>query len=225
MSYACGFCKKEFTTEDRLISHVCVIKQRHKDKGLWINRYGFDLYQRFYKRCSPTYNYTKTYDEFITSKYYTAFVKLARYIQSIEPIDKDRYSDWLFYNDIKEKKWCDDATYEKFVIELLQKETVDRALERSIVEMEKWAKKEDTQFTRFFYDVTPPLATDMIRFGKVSPWVLYLADSADALWERLNEEQGEIISSVINPKVWRTKFETNLEDRQYAKMLLDEAGL
>jgi len=225
MTYSCGYCKKEFTNERILITHMCAIKQRYKDKDTWVSRYGHKLYNRFYKLCTPTSPKEKTFDDFAQSKYYIAFVKLARYIQEIKPIDKDRYADWLFMNNVKEKKWCDDKTYEKYVIDLLQKETVDRALERSIAQMDEWATENETNFTQFFYEVPPPLAVDMIRYGKISPWVLYLADSADALWERLNTEQGEIISESIDPKVWRKKFETKLNDRQYAKQLLDEAGL
>lgn len=225
MSFTCGYCHKEFTSEERLVSHMCVIKRRYKEKDLWVNRYGFSLYTRFYELCSPNKTTNKTFDDFVRSRYYAAFVRLARYFEELKPIDKERYVDWLFMNGIKEKAWIKDETYEKYVVDLLQKENITKALERSISEMDKWAEQEDTVFTRFFHDVSPHHATQMIRYGKISPWVLYLADSADALWERLNIEQGEIISTVIDPKVWRKKFETNLEDRQYAKALLDEAGL
>lgn len=225
MSHICGYCQNEFASESTLISHVCVIRTRYKEENTPTSKLGLRLYRRYYELNIKVGKNQKTFDDFVKSKFYVPFIRLARHIQSLKPIEKDRFIDWLFTKNIKEKKWCDDETYEQYIIDLLQKETVDKALERSISTMDKWATEENTDFTRFFHDVAPTVATNMIKYGKISPWVLYLADSADSLWDRLNEEQGEIISAVIDPKVWRKKFETNLSDRQYAKQLLDEAGL
>lgn len=222
--FQCGYCKRTFRSESTLAAHSCAQKRRYTDRDSTSSRIALGLYQRFFEINSPG-SRTKTFDDLATSRYYQGFIRLARHLQDLRPIDQDRFVDWLFHNNIKERQWCLDKTYERYLIDLLLKETTDRALERSIETMARWADEHGRDYREFFREVSPAQATHMIRYGWISPWVLYLANSADCLWERLSDEQGEIIGQVIDPTAWRKRFETKIQDQQYVKGLLDEAGL
>ena len=222
--FACGFCKKSFRNEGTLIAHMCVKKRRSLEKDTIASRHGLQLYQRFYQFNSPTAN-TRTFEQFIDSKYYTAFVKLARHLMDLRPLDRDRFVDFLFHNQIKERDWCKDKVYEAYILDLLGKEPVSRGLERSIETMAKWAEKNGLEYNEFFIHVAPAEATHMIRMGKISPWVLYLADTSSALFERLSSEQAEIINGVINPDIWYVRFQKRNDDREYVLEILGEAGI
>jgi hypothetical protein len=222
--YACGFCKKAFRNERTLAAHMCAKKRRNLEKDTVASQHGLRLFQRFYLLNTPTKT-QKTFEQFIDSKYYTSFIKLARHLMDLRPVDRDRFVDYLFQNGIKDRDWCKDKTYEAYIIDLLAKEPAQRGLERSIETMAAWGEKNDIPFNEFFENVAPAEATHMIRMGKLSPWVLYLAKTSSALWDRLSTEQGHIIAKVIDADVWFAKFELKRDDKIFVQEMLDEAGL
>jgi hypothetical protein len=91
--------------------------------------------------------------------------------------------------------------------------------------METWGKKYEKPFNEFFIHVAPSEATHLVKMGKISPWVLYLAETSDLLWDRLSDEQADIIASVIDPKVWRAKFELKKDDCSFTREILREARI
>lgn len=185
---------------------------------------GLELFRRFYELNTATKN-AKTVEEFIDSQYYKSFIKFARKLMDLRPVDQARFVDYVFRNGIKDRDWCRDAVYEAYIVDLLAKEPADRGLERSIQTMEEWGEKVGMPFNEFFAKVAPPEATHLIKMGKISPWVLYLAPGADLLWGRLSDEQVEIIASVINSKVWFTRFSIKKDDCNFIREICREAHI
>ena len=203
---------------------MCEKKRRWNDKGNVASRMGLTLYQRFYELNTAT-KQPKSMDEFISSKYYKAFIKFARHLMDLRPVDQSRFVDYVFRNGIKDRDWCKDKVYEAYILDLLAKEPASRGLERSIRTMEAWAEGTEYEFNDFFKYVTPSEATHMVQMGKISPWVLYLAGTSDLLWDRLTDEQASMIAAVVDPKVWRAKFAIKHEDCAFTKSILEEANL
>ncbi len=203
---------------------MCVKKQRHLDKDSVASRMGLELFRRFYELNTATKN-AKTIDEFINSRYYTAFIKFARRLMDLRPVDQSRFVDYVFRNGIKDRDWCKDKVYEAYIVDLLSKEPASRGLERSINTMNEWGEKYDLPFNEFFIHVAPAEATHLVKMGKISPWVLYLSTTSDHLWNRLSDEQADIISSVINPKILKAKFELKKDDCSFTRGILQDAGI
>lgn len=222
--YTCGFCGRSFRSERTLAAHTCAQKRRYRDRNTVSSRMALSLYQRFYE-LNTVGRSTKTFDDFVRSPYYKAFVQLARHLQDLRPIESERYVDWLFQNSIKQKQWCSDSVYEQYVVYLLGSENPQRALERTVISMSSWCEQNQVPLQQFFAAVPAAEATHLIRYGHVSPWVLYLANSSDQLWNRLTEEQADIIAAVIDPQTWRRKLETQRQHREFVKQMLDEAQL
>jgi hypothetical protein len=185
---------------------------------------GLELFRRFYELNTAQKN-SKTIEEFIDSKYYTTFIKFARRLMDLRPVDQARFVDYVFSNGIKERDWCKDKVYESYIVDLLAKEPATRGLERSVRTMEEWCNKHGKPLHEFFIHVSPSEATHMVQMGKISPWVLYLSETADVLWERLSDEQADIIASVINPKIWKAKFELKKDDCTFVREILKEAHI
>ena len=143
----------------------------------------------------------------------------------LRPVDQARFVDYIFRNGIKDRDWCKDSVYESYIIDLLSKEPAARGLERSITTMNEWGEKYNLPFNTFFAQVSPSEATHLVMMGKISPWVLYLAETSDLLWDRLSDEQASIISSVVDPKVWRTRFEIKKDDCSFTRDILREAHI
>lgn len=223
-TFACGFCKKAFTSERTLSAHLCIKKRRHLDKDSVASRMGLELFRRFYELNTATKN-AKTIEEFINSKYYKVFIKFARRLMDLRPVDQSRFVDFVFRNGIKDRDWCKDKIYEVYIIDLLAKEPASRGLTRSIQTMEKWATETDHKYNEFFRYVSPSEATMLVQMGKISPWVLYLAETSDLLWDRLSDEQSTLISAIVDPKIWRAKFEIKKEECSFTRDILHEAHI
>lgn len=185
---------------------------------------GLELFRRFYELNTATKN-AKTIEEFIDSKFYKAFIKFARHLMDLRPIDQSRFVDFVFRNGIKDRDWCKDVIYEAYITDLLTKEPASRGLERSIQTMEKWATETDHEFYEFFHYVSPSEITMLVQMGKISPWVLYLSESADNLWDRLSDEQWSLIAAIVDPKTWQVKFEIKKDDCTFIRDILREAQL
>lgn len=222
--FACGFCKKAFRSEGTLASHMCVKKRRYLDKDNVASRMGLELFRRFYELNTAQKN-SKTIEQFIDSRYYISFIKFARRLMDLRPVDQSRFVDFVFTNGYKERDWCKDKVYEAYIVELLAKEPAQRGLERSIESMGEWSEKYGAPLNEFFVRVSPSEATHMVQMGKISPWVLYLAETADVLWERLSDEQADIIGSVIDPRIWKAKFELKKDDCTFVREILKEAHI
>lgn len=203
---------------------MCVKKRRHLDKDNVASRMGLELYRRYFELNTATKN-AKTIEQFIESRYYKSFIKFARRLMDLRPVDQARFIDYVFRNGVKDRDWCKDAVYEAYIVDLLSKEPASRGLERSIKTMEQWGFDHDVPFNMFFAQVSPSEATHLVKMGKISPWVLYLAETSDLLWDRLSDEQASIISSVVDPKVWRVKFEIKKDDCSFTRDILKEAHI
>jgi len=220
----CKFCNKTFKTDKTLASHMCPRKRRMAEKDNLSSRLGFRVFQRFYELTTKSIK-AKTFDEFIRSSYYTDFVKFGRYLGHKDAIDTERFIDFVIKNGVKLRDWRKAFVYETFLQELMNKEPVERALERTLIALQEWATDNETTYNKFFEYVTTTEATHIIRSGRISPWVLYLSESAGELMGRMSSEQGEMIQSIINPSVWQARFHNRQDDVKFVVDVLDKAGL
>ena len=114
--FGCDFCGRTFLRETTVAKHLCEYKQRWMNKDLQGNRIGFQAWLQFYKKNSATKK-KRTYEEFIKSAYYTAFVKFGTYCSDANVLNVSRFVDWLLKNQIKIDTWNTDTNYTKFLVE------------------------------------------------------------------------------------------------------------
>jgi hypothetical protein len=203
---------------------MCVKKRRYTDKDTPGARFGFRVFQKFYE-ITTTSKTPKNEMDFINSQFYSAFVKFGRHLIGLNPIMPEQFVDFVLKQGIPLDKWCNDIVYEAYLSELVKREPVEKAVERTIVEMQLWATAHQREFTDFFVACHPVEATHLIKSGKISPWVLYLSSTGPQLLGRMNEEQGTIIESAINPEFWGNKILQNQDDAKFVKEILAAAGV
>lgn len=221
--FECRFCSKQFTRESTLISHVCTKKKRYEDRETAGARLGLYAYNIFLK--SSANRRPETPESFINCKFYIDFVKFGRTLCDIDPLDTEAYIKWLVSNNIQLKQWSKLATYQSFVISFLEREPVERSLERSVIRMGAWADREGLSIVDYFDEVTTYEATQDISNGRITPWVLYVSANSGKLLERMDEQQLTIIGSIINPGEWQLIFSKRPKDLAFAKTVLGESGL
>jgi len=222
--FECKYCSKCFTKPTTLAVHICPKKRRFLDIDIPSSRLGFRVFQRFYQ-LTTTSKKLKSVEEFIESQYYVEFVKFGHYLIDIKPINIDQFIDFVINNSVKLKDWTKEFVYDQYIEDLIKKEPADSAVERSILTIDEWIQKNKVDMNTFFKNVSANEAAFLIRRGRLSPWVLYLAESGDPLMQSFNEDHAKIIGSLIDPSYWHRKFKSKSEDVEFISGVLKSAGL
>jgi hypothetical protein len=223
-SYKCEYCGKLFAKEKTLAVHVCEQKRRHLSKQEKHVQMGLLTYQRFYDLTQKG-KVQKTFDDFASSPYYTAFIKFGSFLVNTAPIYTERFIDFVIKSGVKLDHWCRDELYEQYVSELLKIEPADGAVQRSITTMMDWADKNSAQWEHYFSYVNLNRATHDIKEGLISPWLLLNSRAGKEMLKRMNDEQLEIISPVIDPQFWIKKFKSYPADVELVKDIIKEAKI
>ena len=223
VKYGCEFCKRDFLKENTVMKHICETKRRWLDKDNQGNRIGFQSWLQFYKKNTMNKK-NRTYEEFIRSAYYIAFVKFGNYCVNINAINISMFVDWLLKNQIKLDNWSSDSTYTKYLIEYLRHEDAFDAIHRSIeycITLAEDARIQPHDILRYGNSNKICYA---ITTGKISPWLLFQSDSGVRFLDTLNEGQVRLVMDYIDPEQWAIKFKRDTELTKRISSTLKDAG-
>lgn len=225
-AYVCKYCAKAYTKESSLINHMCEPKRRWQQEHETGVRFGLHSYLRFYEISQGSAK-LKTYADFVSSPYYTAFVKFGRHMVGIRAVNPVAFTEWVLKQNKKIDHWCHEAVYVEYLIQYMRKEATQDAMERALIEMQKYADEHDElkSFNDYFRIANPNRICLHIANGRISPWVVYNCDSGIAFLDGLTEEQINIIINWIDPTFWSKKFKDYPTDTDWVKGILKAANL
>ena len=223
--YTCGHCGKGFMKEATLFVHVCEQKRRAMAKTERHVVLAYDTFRRFYKQAQPNSHQDKTYEEFCKSPYYNAFVKFGSFVSNVNPLYPERFIDWIVQSGVKLDHWCRDELYEQYVLELIKREPVEVALERSIEHMIVWGEANNAKWNHYFHYVSPSRATYDIKDGKISPWLVLNSTSGKSMLKSLDDIQLSHIQNIIDPPFWVNKFKKLPADVELVKNVIKESNI
>lgn len=188
------------------------------------SRIGFRAFQKFYEMTTKSKK-PKSVDDFINSPYYIDFAKFGNYLSALKPVHLEKYIEYVIMNGVKLKDWTRDFVYDVYVEDLVKKEPAISATERTITEIMEWCTENSADFTDFFKSISANEAAYLVKTGRISPWVLYLAASGDDLLSRFSDDHAKMVGAVIDPGFWMKKFKKETDDVEYIRNLLEQAGL
>lgn len=223
-NYTCEYCGKGYVKESTLLAHMCEPKRRWLQKDEKRVQIGFYAFQRFYK-ISAGHKNDKTYEDFVKSSFYNAFVKFGSFINNVRPLYTEKYIDYVVTSGVKLDHWCKDELYEKYANDLIRKEGVETALERSINTMAEWATEKNSVYNHYFLYASSNRITWDIKDGKISPWLVLNCKSGKTALNNLNDEQLNMLGIVLDPKHWAIRFKRQPKDVELVKQVAKEAGL
>ena len=203
---------------------MCEPKRRWLQKDEKRVQVGFYAFQRFYK-LSAGHKNEKTYEDFVKSSFYNAFVKFGSFVNNVRPLYPDKYVDYVVTSNVKLDHWCREEMYEKYANELIRKEGVETALERSIDTMVKWAEEKSSQYNHYFLYASTNKITWDIKDGKISPWLVLNCKTGKEALGKFNDEQLNMLTVVLDPKHWAIRFKRQPKDVQLVKDVAKQAGL
>ena len=223
--YVCEYCGTGYTREKTLAVHMCQPKRRALQKNEKRVQLGLYAFNQFYK-LSAGAKKQKTYEEFCKSSYYNAFVKFGSFLSNVKPLYPEKYIDYVVTSGVKLDHWCKDEMYEKYAIELIKKEDVTTALERSVKTMMEWAdENEPAPWNHYFEHVSLNRAVWHIKDGKISPWLLLNCKSGKDMLSKFNEEQLTMIYHILDPEHWSLRFKRQRNDVALVKEIVTESKL
>lgn len=227
MNYSCKYCSKTYVRESTLSAHLCEVKRRWQQQYEPAVQIGFKSYLRFYEVTQGSAK-LKSYEDFVNSQFYLAFVRFGRYLTDIRAVNVSSFTDWLLKNNKKIDHWCRDSVYSEWLVQYIKKESVQDALERALREMQEYADSEEklaNNFNNYFKFGAVNRICRHISDGRISPWIVFNCNSGINWLNGLNEEQLQIIMPMIDPDFWQQKFRDYLADTEWCKTILSEANL
>lgn len=207
-NYKCPYCGKSFSKEKTLAVHVCEPKRRHLSKNEKHVQLALLTYQRFYEISQQQQG--KTFDEFVKSPYYNAFVKFGSFMSNANPIYPEKFIDFVIKSGVKLDHWCRDELYDTYLKELLKIEPADGAIQRTIKTMMDWADDNEATWNHYFSYCNLNRATHDIKEGKISPWLLLQSKTGKKMLKTMNDEQLSIIGDIISPQHWKADLKNFL---------------
>jgi len=223
--FVCEYCNTGYSKEKTLIVHICEQKRRHLQQKEKRVQLGFYAFNQFYKLSAGSKK-EKTYTEFCKSQYYNAFVKFGSFISNVRPLYPEKYIDYVVTSRVKLDHWCKEEMYEKYAIELIRKEGVETALERSVMTMMEWAaENEPAPWNHYFQHIGLNTAVWNIKDGKISPWLILNCKTGKDMLSKFNDEQLNMIYHVLDPSHWAMRFKRNPKDVELVKDVAKESNL
>lgn len=223
MSYTCRYCKKTFAKETSLEVHMCEPKRRHREKDERGVQLGLGAYLRFYEITQGSAK-LKTFDDFVESPYYRAFVKFGRYCVDVKAVNPTRFTEWLLKHNKKIDHWCRDTMYTEYLTEYLRVENVNDALARAMEFGIDWAEKSGHPAEDCLRYGNTNAMVYAVTTGRISPWVIYCSESGQKFLSELDSSQIAMIWTIIDSEYWGNKFKDYAADYEYAKEILAKAG-
>ena len=187
---------------------------------------GLQAYLRFYEMTQGSAK-LKTYEDFVNSSFYAAFVRFGRHVIAIKAVNPRMYMDWVIKENKKLDHWCKESVYLEYLHNYLRRESVQDAVERALMEMQAYADQGNgiKNFQDYFRFGNANRICHHICNGRISPWIVFNCDSGVEFLERLNEEHVACILPWIDPDYWQRKFQDYVADTEWTKTVLKEAGL
>ena len=222
--HSCEFCNREFVRERTLLSHICEQKQRWLNKDTKGNRLGFQSWLQFYTKNSMSRTKNKTYEEFIKSAYYTAFVKFGNYCSEVNVVNVSRFVDWLLKENTKLDNWHSDSVYTTFLKDYLRKEDPFDAIHRGVEHCVTLAKDANIQPHDLLRFGNANKICYAITTGKISPWMLYQSNSGTQFLDTLNPDHVKMIIDYIDPEQWAIKFKRDTDVAKQIREILNAGG-
>lgn len=224
LNFKCEHCGKAFAKEKTLFVHICEQKRRFLAKEEKHVQMGLLTFQKFYE-ITQKVRTPKSFDEFAKSPYYTAFVKFGSFMINQAPIYPERFIEYVVKSGIKLDHWCRDELYEQYLVELIKKEPADGAIQRTIQTMMDWGEKNNSPWEHYFAYVNLNRATHDIKEGLISPWILLNTKSGKEMLKRMNDEQLDIVSPLVDPQHWIIRFKSLPADVELVKDVIKEAKI
>lgn len=220
--YECKHCRKKFYSERVFIKHECTQMLRTHEIQTIQGQMAYGMYKVWLEkqRRKPP-----PPEGFVTSAYYTSFMKFASWVRETGIPDPEKYIDLMVDSKIAPALWRRSEAYQIF-LEYTDKrsdpyEQVNVSIETILALSEGLEIKPAEVFKRF----TSAEITELIQQRRLSPWLMFCSKSFKQWIESLVEGERRELMKNIGIGFWSNKLERSPEVVKQIKLIAEELGI
>lgn len=221
--FTCKYCDFKTVKEEKHTAHNCKVMQKMRIMEMQIGKNAFRYYL-FWRNL----NSYKTVDRngFMNSRYFTCFITFVEYANKMHLPDVLDYIKYVTTAAILPQHWYNDNIYDEYIKFYDKTKTPYDHVEVSIKTLSALSRIFECEISTVFDHIRPGEMFKLLQARKLSPWLLLLSPKfKDFLLFKVSKEQNIIIQNIINPTVWRLKFNENLEDVKKIKKYVTDFKL
>lgn len=222
--FECSHCNLKLTNEETFNKHYCEDKMRSEfirtPRGIAV----FAYYKEWLKVSRN--GSISSEDTFLKSRYYNAFVNFIEFSNKMMLPNKSAFIKYVSIKGILPIHWCNDDVYISYIQNLDTVYTPLEQAEETIKTIHDLARAFDCKSNQIFEFLEVGDCLKLLKARRLSPWVLLFSKQFHQyLAIKLSKEQRIIIQSVINPTVWRNKFQIRPLDVAKMKKMVEDLNL
>ena len=220
----CQYCHKIFTSENRVLRHLCEQRRRYQQKDSLFARYGLEAFiaiqHTFFGK-----NKKITEEDFRKSDFYLACVRWGHFVIDIACLDFQKYLSWLLNLNIPLDKWNKEEIYDCWLQAHVFIENHWEAFERSIKTLISWGEETGNPYELYFNNAgTARIITD-IRRGAITGWLIFCSKTGRKWLANINKSDLELIWEWINPARWKIALEKSPIDTNEMTKICEKTNL
>lgn len=223
-TFVCRFCHKVYVKEAAFMAHECKQMKREAElktpNGQTAWQY-YQLWMRYKNRIPPSSA------AFLTSNYFRTFINFVVFTKKVKLPQPEKFIKWMVHRDFQPTLWTNDEVYSQYL------DFVDSSFDPldqvtlSIGTLLKYADGKEIDVSDIFEAINPNELLQMIRVRSVSPWLLLFSRKfSNMLKTRMNNEQQNILETLIRPEYWGDKISQNpITIKDKIKSVVSEIGI
>lgn len=220
----CEYCRLDFKRQVNFEKHECNAMEKFNYLRTPQGQAAFHYYKEWLKLSK--HNGSIKEDTFLSSRYFTSFQKFMDYSNKMMLPNKTAFIKYMISLNMQPSSWSNDEVYVKYIENLDQSFTPSEQAEETVKTLYELSRIFECKVNEVFLYLEAGDCVRLLKTRKLSPWVLLLSSLFYSYMQtKLSLEQQNIIQSVINPLLWRNKFENAKNDVIYMKEIVKELDL
>lgn len=220
--YQCKFCTKRFTKERHFMAHECKEMLRSREIQSVVGQRAYILYKHWLEkqRRKPP-----PIETFITSTYYSSFIKFATFCKDTSIADPEMYVELMVKQGLSPALWLRDEAYGYYLEYMDKRADPYTQAEHTLKCLGSVADKLEINIGDVFSELRYGEMLELINQRQLSPWILFCSQKFKAWIARLDDHERAVLMKAIGIGYWQMMLEKKPEIVKDMKMLAAGVGI
>lgn len=204
------------------MKHVCTPMERAVEIQTAVGQTAYALYKRWLegqKRTPPVI------ETFLTSSYYSSFMKFAEYVKATGVPDPQRYIELMLKSKIAPALWRQPEAYQIYLDYVDKKSDPFEQAQISVETIQTMIEGLECPSAEVFTHFKAGEILELIQQRRLSPWLLFCSKSFKEWSGKLDDAERVQLMKAIGIIVWSDRFEKNPSIIKELKEIAEALGI